>query len=256
MPSESPKIIGNPECSEKNRCGNCVRDVQAGVHLSIQAAKLASQALPDGQRICCTCGKQKSLEEFGLTHLKNYSYRCAPCERDVQVKKYQARKARGPKSHNRATFVCILGCGARVSKRNARCWTCFTSQRTTPKPKVVAPPVAHVLYPCIGECGVQLSKPDTRCTQCRKHRSQSIAANANHALTLSRVMRALEKGTSHGIMLIGDETWSLAWRCPTQGCGKPMLVNGKCYQHATGNPYTLGVRARTVTREDAARTAS
>lgn len=255
MPSESPKIIGNPECSEKHRCGNCVRDVQARVHHSIQVAKLASKALPDGQRICCTCGKQKTLEEFSFTHLKNYSYRCAPCEREVELRKYQARKARGPRGQQRATFECTRGCGTRVSKRGGRCLTCFRAQRIVPKPKAT-PRAPSPLYPCINECGVQLSKPDSRCTQCRRHHNQSIAANANHALTLSRVMRAFAKGTSHGIMLIGDETWSLSWRCPAKGCGKPMLVNSRCYTHATGNPYTLDLRARIVSREEAVQAAS
>ncbi len=63
-------------------------------------------------------------------------------------------------------------------------------------------------------------------------------------------MRALEKGTSYGIMLIGDETWSLAWKCPVKDCNHPMIVNGKCYEHSTGQPRTLTFLPRVMRRED------
>lgn len=158
------------------------------------------------------------------------------------------------KRSNRKNHQCILGCGTMVAKPNRRCLKCYINQQAQKsiKPKLGLNKSASSakLYPCSENCGKFLSEEGQKCFQCKKTRRDKIASSANQKTMITKAMKSLISGSSHGVMLVGDEIWALSSICPWPGCPKPVLVSSRCYEHATGRPVTLGVSPRIMLREE------
>lgn len=148
--------------------------------------------------------------------------------------------------------LCIDGCGNTVSKKQTRCINCHTKLRTQQSLERIRSANASAsqakLYPCANNCGHMLGKANLYCYQCKRARQFKIASDSNHKVMVSRAMKSLQNGTSHGVMMIGEEVWALGYRCPYPECGRPMLINSRCYLHSTGRPITLSVTPQILLR--------
>lgn len=154
---------------------------------------------------------------------------------------------------------CIAGCGALVGKANRRCLKCYVAMRRAQSPSPLRDlsisASSTVLYPCINVCGKHLREPGQRCFQCQRAHLRQSAAIANHKVVVSKAMKSISTGASHGVMVIGDEVWSMPALCVTDGCLRPMLFRAKCYSCATGRPITISITPQVMRRADVLRQA-
>lgn len=150
-------------------------------------------------------------------------------------------------SHHKKIHACIAGCGSLVGKINTRCWNCYSLKRSPPP---VAAPVPEGSYSCLGNCHTSTNQPNTWCLTCRRQRQFVIAQSAEKKTKLKRAQQSFEKGSTLGIMYVGEEAFSLSAKCQRPSCAKPLIITSLCYQCATGRPITLKIRPLVILRSD------
>ncbi len=221
-----------------------MRDAQVLTRQQYDLAKLASASLPPDRRLCYLCDNIKSINDFTLTRLGVRGYRCTACDRAYRRRNEQKRQGRERNRSDRSRWPCMDSCGNTVAKRDTRCLACYTAQKQTSVRQTIKP------YACIDNCGKMVRTPETRCAGCKRNHQLNISSLANQSNNAKRVFKALESGSSAGVMLIGTETWTLPYLCSDNGCDRPVLVKTKCYFHATGRKISLRILPQIVRKED------
>lgn len=241
----------NPDCVYGRRCGNCHSDVLVLAQINNRLAKAKNKELDAGHRYCVECQQVKTVRDFGSAEFR---MRCLNCARFIKRTRERERDKRN-REHSqrlRKKHPCLAGCGAEVHRNNTKCWKCYSISRlSSVSTKLVTNTCGSSGYPCLNGCGKILNKNNDYCFDCKQDRKKRMAGNSEVRVRDKRVMESLEKGTAHGVMWVGEEAYSLQWKCigtkrNGERCNKPLLIQGRCFECATNRPKTLTVQPRVL----------
>ena len=226
-------------------------------------------------RACSGCHESKPIDQFtpfrdplGRERRKP---RCHACVARAQTEfRWRTGKctARPPRTDTKVCKVCQRELprsdferqlnGEGVGFERAQCKQCISKRRKAerlakrpirpPKPVKVriekpkpAPKAVPELHPCVG-CGTGLSTSLTECVPCKRKRQAAnhVGSDAKVRMrTRTNVLKRFARGLYAGLLWFSNgDVWGLDYLCQA-GCGRPLLVPGKCWTCATGKPQML-----------------